>query len=51
MVIHSDINLLRDSHAGEGGARAPHVLMCALRALCSGLPSMRIARYNFCRHV
>ena len=29
--IHSDINLLRDSGAGSGGARAPHIL-----CVCSG---------------
>ena len=30
-AIHSDINLLRDSGARSGGARAPHILLCMLR--------------------
>lgn len=47
LAIHSDINLLRDSGAGSGGARAPHILMCMLRALCSGLPRPKAARYDF----
>ncbi len=50
-VIHSDINLLRDSRAGSGSARTPHMLMCMLRALRSGLPHPKAARYNFCRYV
>ena len=37
-IIHSDINLLRDSGAESGGARDPHILMCMLRSLRAGLP-------------
>ena len=50
-VIHSDINLLRSSGAGSGGARAPHIRLCMLRALRSGLPRPKAARYDFCRYV
>ncbi len=49
--IHADINLLRGSELGLGGARAPHILMCMLRALRSGRPHPESARYDFCRHV
>ena len=51
VVIHSVINLLRDSGTGSGGARAPHILLRMLRALRSGLPRPKAARYDFCRHV
>ena len=50
-AIHNDINLLRDSGAGSGGTRAPHILMCMLRALRSGLPHLKAARYDFCCYV
>ena len=49
--IHSDINLLRDSGTRSGGTRAPHILLCMLRALRSGLPHPKAARYDFCRYV
>ncbi len=49
--IHSDINLLRDSGAGSGSARDPHILLCMLRSLRAGLPHPRTARYDFCRYV
>jgi hypothetical protein len=38
--------VIRDSGAGPGGARAPHILRM-LRALCSGLPHPKAARYDF----
>lgn len=44
---HGGINLLRDTKAGSGGAHVPHILLCMLRTLCSGLPHPDAARCDF----